>query len=80
MKLFEKPFMITEFGSNSVGGDKVKWINEMFDTIGKLENIKVAIWWNGIDWDANRNPARIYRLDESENMIKTFKERLRDYK
>jgi mannan endo-1,4-beta-mannosidase len=78
--LFKKPLMITEFGSNSVGGDKISWIHEMFDTMGKFENIKVAIWWNGIDWDADKNPARIYRLDENENMIRTFEERLKDYK
>lgn len=80
MELFKKPFMVTEFGSNSVGGDKIKWINEMFDTMDKLENIKVAIWWNGIDWDTQMNPARIYRLDENENIIRTFKTRLKDYR
>lgn len=77
---FNKPFMITEFGCNSVGGDKVKWINEMFSNIKHFKNIKVAIWWNGIDWDQNMNPARIYRLDENEDTIKTFREGLKLYK
>ena len=78
--LFEQPLMITEFGSNSVGGDKIAWINEMFDTMKKYDRIKVAIWWNGIDWDPDKNPARIYRLDQSEAMLDTFKNRLQEYK
>ncbi|TCO73152.1 glycoside hydrolase family 26 protein [Marinisporobacter balticus] len=79
MSIFEQPFMITEFGSNSVGGDKIKWVNDMFDRFEQnpFSNIKVAIWWNGIDWDPNQNPARIYRLDRNEEMINTFRERLK---
>lgn len=80
MEVFDKPFMITEFGSNSVGGDKVQWINDMFDTIDKYDNVKVAIWWNGIDWDADMQPARIYRLDEDENIKNVFRYRLEAYK
>jgi beta-mannanase len=80
MKYFNKPFMITEFGSNSVGGNKEKWVNEMFSSIQKFKNIKIAIWWNGIDWDSNMNPARVYRLDENENIIQIFKDGLKDYK
>lgn len=79
-KLFKQPLMITEFGSNSVGGDKITWINEMFDNMKRYDRIKVAIWWNGIDWDTNKNPARIYRLDQSEEMLDAFKERLTEYK
>ncbi|MFZ5966436.1 MAG: glycoside hydrolase family 26 protein [Bacillota bacterium] len=80
MTYFEQPFMITEFGSNSVGGDKIMWIHEMFDLMKTMKNIKVAIWWNGIDWDKNMKPARIYRLDESDTMLRTFEYRLREYK
>ncbi|PAB58619.1 glycoside hydrolase family 26 protein [Anaeromicrobium sediminis] len=80
MKHFKKPFMITEFGSNSVGGNKEEWINEMFSSIKEFKNIKIAIWWNGIDWDSNMNPARIYRLDQNENIIHLFKDGLKDYK
>ncbi len=78
--LFEQPFMITEFGSNSVGGDKIGWINEMFDNINRYKKVKVAIWWNGVDWDTNGKPARTYRLDESEQMLDTFKEGFKPYK
>ncbi|KXG74940.1 glycoside hydrolase family 26 protein [Thermotalea metallivorans] len=79
-RLFKQPLMITEFGSNSVGGDKIQWIHEMFDTMKTFERIKVAIWWNGIDWDKHMNPARIYRLDQSPEMINTFRERLKEYR
>lgn len=72
--------MITEFGSSSIGGDKIGWITDMFDAIGEYKNIKVAIWWNGIDWDHEGNPGRIYRLDESEEMLDVFKEGLSKFK
>lgn len=79
-EIFEQPLMITEFSANSVGGDKIEWINDMFDKMKKYDRIKVAIWWNGIDWDEDMNPARIYRLDESEEMLNTFKEGFKKYK
>lgn len=71
--LFNQPFMITEFGSNSVGGDKNAWVEDMFNNIDRYPRIKVAIWWNGTDWDANKKPARIYRLDTDEELINKFK-------
>jgi mannan endo-1,4-beta-mannosidase len=77
---FDKPFMITEFSSNSVGGDKVAWINAMFEQIKKLDRIKVAVWWSGVDFDQNGQPGRIYLIDESEAILDTFKQRLKDYK
>lgn len=77
---FSKPFMITEFGSNSVGGDKVKWIHSMFDNIKQFNNIKVAIWWSGIDYDKNGQPGRIYIMDEDEKTLDAFKLRLKEYK
>jgi len=79
-ELFPKPFMISEFGSNSVGGDKAQWINAMFDTIKQFSNIKVAIWWSGIDYDKNGNPGRIYLMDEDEKIIDTFRSRLKEFK
>ncbi len=71
--LSAKPLMITEFGSNSVGGDKVQWIHNMFSHIEKFPRIKVAIWWSGTDWDSKGNPARIYRLDETEAVLDVFR-------
>lgn len=79
-EIFQQPLMITEFSANSIGGDKIAWINDMFDKMKKYDRIKVAIWWNGIDWDENMEPARIYRLDESEEMLDTFRERFQEYK
>lgn len=78
--IFKQPLMITEFGSNSVGGNKMQWINEMFDYIRDYERIKVAIWWSGTDWDTKGNAARIYRLDQSQEMLDLFKIKLREYK
>ncbi|SCM82042.1 Endoglucanase H [uncultured Sporomusa sp.] len=77
---FAKPFMITEFGSNSVGGDKAAWMKTMFAQIGLLPKIKVAIWWNGIDWDASGQPGRIYILDETEETTATFRQGLQQFK
>ncbi len=71
---FGYPFMITEFACNSVGGDKARWILDMRDGFDKYPMIKVAVWFNGIDYDANRNPARIYRLDETSATTKAFAE------
>ncbi|MEC1721216.1 glycosyl hydrolase [Schinkia azotoformans] len=71
--LSAKPLMITEFGSNSVGGDKSQWIQNMFSNIDKFPRIKVAIWWSGTDWDSKGNPARIYRLDENEAVLDIFR-------
>lgn len=77
---FDKPFMITEFSSNSIGGDKVAWINSMFDEIKRLGRIKVAVWWSGVDFDQNGQPGRIYLIDESEQILDAFKDRLKEYK
>lgn len=77
--LFAKPFMISEFASNSIGGNKVAWINRTFDQIRQLPKIKIAVWWSGIDYDTNGQPGRIYLLDEDEQTINAFRERLKEY-
>ncbi|SFH94217.1 Glycosyl hydrolase family 26 [Tindallia magadiensis] len=74
--LFQQPLMIPEFGSSSVGGDKIAWIWSMFYHMPRYEDIKVAIWWNGIDRDEEGNPGRIYRLDETPEMVETFRKGL----
>jgi surface antigen len=48
----------------------------MFDQIQKYPDIKAAVWWNGCDWDANGNVARPYFIDETPQIIQTFKELL----
>lgn len=73
-KLYKQPMMITEFASSSVGGDKNQWVKNMFGHINNYENIKVAIWWDGCDWDSNGNVARPYFIDENYDILQTFKE------
>lgn len=74
--LYSQPLMITEFASSSVGGDKNQWIRDMFDHIQSYPRIKAAVWWDGCDWDANGNVARPYFIDETPQLIQTFKELL----
>lgn len=74
--LYNQPMMITEFASSSVGGDKNQWIKNMFAHIEDYPKIKVAIWWDGCDWDANGNVARPYFIDETPEIVKTFKKLL----
>lgn len=69
------PWIITEFASSSVGGDKVAWINNMFDQIGDYSNIKIAVWFSWADMDGD-TPARIYWLDETEETLAAFREGL----
>lgn len=70
------PWIITEFGSSSVGGDKVGWIDRMFDNIGKYKNIKVAVWFSYADFDTregkNGAVARPYWLDETPDTLAAF--------
>lgn len=76
LKEYEKPLMITEFASSTVGGDKVKWTENMFESLKKMDKIKVAIWFSGTDLDANKNPARIYKIDEPQEVLNVFKKYL----
>lgn len=75
------PWMITEFACSSVGGDKEKWISDMFSNIGRYKNIKAAVWWSYADFDYSRSkkgiPARRYWLDEKPEYLKAFREGLR---
>ncbi len=70
------PWIITEFGSSSVGGDKVQWIDNMFENIGKYENIKVAVWFSYADFDyregKNGAVSRPYWLDETPDTLAAF--------
>ncbi|MDD3169160.1 MAG: glycosyl hydrolase, partial [Eubacteriales bacterium] len=78
--LYEKPLMITEFSSSSVGGSKEAWVANMFRNIDKYERIKVAVWWDGCDWDTEGNVARSYFIDETEKLVRLFRENLARYK
>ena len=78
-KSFDKPFILGEFASSSYGGNKSKWIKTMFEQIGNYPRIKVAVWWNGVDFDSKMNSARIYIITENEDTIKAFKDGLSKY-
>lgn len=84
MKRFsEFPFIITEFASSSVGGDKEAWIFDMFKSIEKYPNIKMALWWSSRDYDfrdeSGTKIARPYFLDETEGTLNAFKEGMKEY-
>jgi len=76
----EKPLMITEFSSSSVGGNKEEWVQNMFANIYRYPKIKVAIWWNGCDWDAQGNIARPYFINETDSLLEIFRQNLQPYK
>lgn len=71
------PWIVTEFASNSVGGDKQAWIREMFNSMHNYPNIKIAVWWSYFDPDPEtKKPARRYWLDEKEKYLMEFKKGL----
>ncbi len=74
---FGQPLMISEFGSANLGGDKTQWAVSMFENIKYYSNIKVAIWWDGCDWDANGNVARSYYIDDPVSVLDVFKKYLK---
>ena len=69
------PWIITEFSSSSIGGDKAKWIDGMFSNIGEYTNIKAAVWFSYADYDPkdNKTVSRPYWLDETDATIAAFK-------
>lgn len=67
------PWIITEFASSSIGGDKAKWITNMFENINKYTNIKVAVWFSAADYDENGIVSRPYWLDETNQTLEAFK-------
>ena len=70
--------------SASDGGDKVKWIEDMFTDLKKYPEIKAAVWFNSCDWDPDYPKetvvSRQYRLDENQATIDAFKNGVKDYK
>jgi beta-mannanase len=77
---YDKPMMITEFASATVGGDKIQWVTDMFRHIKYYDMIKVAVWWDGADYDSNGNVARSYYIDDPPALVEVFRKGLRgDY-
>lgn len=78
------PWIITEFASSSFGGNKPRWITDMFKTINKYGIIKVAVWFNADDLDPrpgkNKQVARAYRLDETPQTIAAFRKGIAAFK
>lgn len=72
----QKPLMITEFASSSVGGNKAAWVQDMFQRLPSYPRIKMAIWWDGRDLAANGEIARPYFIDQPEEVIQIFRENL----
>ena len=73
------PWIITEFASSGIGGDKVAWIENMFEHIDDYPNIRMAVWFSFADFDdANGGtPARTYWLDETPETLEAFREGLK---
>lgn len=73
------PWIITEFASSGIGGDKVAWIENMFDHIDNYPNIRIAVWFSFADFDdANGGtPARTYWLDETPETLDAFRQGLK---
>lgn len=80
----EFPWIITEFASSSEGGDKVEWINDMFDSLPDYPHIKMAFWFNTADYDERPEKegavARPYWFDETPETTQAFKRGLANYK
>lgn len=68
-----KPFMITEFACNEIGGNKAEWIETGLPSLfNNYPNIWMAVWWNGID------ETWIYDIDSTEESLSAFKNVLKD--
>ncbi len=70
--LYNQPFMITEFASASYGGNKVSWVKNMFYYIKGYNRIKVAVWWDGADFDSDGNIARSYYISDPIEVMDVF--------
>ena len=72
------PWIITEFASSSVGGDKVRWIERMFEALPRYPNIRAAVWFSYPDWDFRyaygEVGARPYWLDETPETLEAFRQ------
>ena len=78
----EFPWIITEFASSSVGGEKPLWIRDMFQALPGYPHIKMAFWFNGADYDPKKETvaARPYWLNETPETTKAFSDGLKETK
>ena len=80
---FTHPMMITEFSCASAGGDKASWHEDMLNTIENYDRIKIAVLWNGQDYDMTKGEktvSRNYRIDLEEPVINTIRNGLQKFK
>ncbi|HHZ01404.1 MAG TPA: hypothetical protein GX396_00500 [Tissierellia bacterium] len=80
---FTHPMMITEFSCASAGGNKELWYEDMFNIIGKYDRIKIAVLWNGQDYDwssGEKVVSRDYKIDLEESVINAVRQGLQQYK
>lgn len=69
----EFPWVIPEFGSSSIGGDKAQWITDMFKALPDYPQIKAAVWFSCPDYAANGEVSRPFWLDETPETIEAFR-------
>ncbi len=75
------PWMITEFASSSIGGDKPGWIRDMFRQLPRYGHIKAAVWFDQADYDESRPDlpeSRPYWIAETDETLAAFREGIRD--
>ena len=75
--------MITEFSCASAGGNKTLWHEDMLNIIDKYDRIKLAVLWNGQDYDMTKSEktvSRNYRIDLEESVINTLRDGLERFK
>jgi hypothetical protein len=83
VKHFNHPMMITEFSGASAGGNKAAWFDDMFNKISNYNRIKLAVLWNGQDYDMSKiekTVSRNYRLDLEQDVINSVRNGLQNFK
>lgn len=76
------PWMITEFASSSVGGDKAQWIRDMFRDLPRYPEIRAAVWFDYADFDLGisaETVSRPYWLAETPETAAAFVEGARGW-
>ena len=72
------PWIITEFASSSIGGNKPLWISNMFKNLHRYPNIKAAVWFSAPDIDMRPGHegtvSRPYMLDETDETLSAFRQ------
>lgn len=71
---YDMPFMITEFACARVGGNKEEWTRDMLRRIEGYTNVKMAVWWNGVDYASDGSISRMYYIADSPEMKEIFRD------